>query len=134
MRAILGYVNAGVAGIALLGGSAALIGLPGAVNQINREPEDTMSLILLALLAFIVASAAALNSRLLLAQRHRGAPAEARFAIGLNVVASVLLGLAAVLGFVDGQASSVDLKYLGIPALFLALGTFVLVRGRTASS
>jgi hypothetical protein len=127
MKRFLGYFDllfGAVFGILAL---VALSGVPSAFSRISEEPEDFYGLLFLAAASLAVAAASVLVGCMLLRHKSLWKISFSSAAL-VSIVVSIVLVLASLIGFWPNDPSSIEFRFLLLPAVLLGASFFLLRR------
>jgi peptidoglycan/LPS O-acetylase OafA/YrhL len=121
---MIGFLDLCLGGLAVITALVAAVAVPAASQRSSVEPEELYALMIVFVLAAVVGSAGvSAGQRLLRGARDRQ---QTVWAGRLSLIAAILLVAASVIGFVDEQPSSYELRYLLLPAAIFVLSAHLL--------
>ncbi len=115
---------------AILFAAAAFVGglaIPDAVRRFDAEPEDLMLTILLTALAGMISAVSVLAATTIIRGKGVWDLSQRSLALWCGGGAVLLLALA-LFAFWSGDPSSLEMRYLWLPAIVLGMSAFVLRR------
>lgn len=126
----IGWLDVLLGVVFLLLGLLAVSSAPGALARVDQEPEDFWGLVFLSFACWTVGAAVILVGATLVrgSATRWGSPV---LVSRLSLLAGVVLGLTAVVGFWPEDPGSGELRLLLVPAAILMISHLFLRRSRT---
>ena len=121
---MIGFLDLCLGGLAVIAALVAAVAVPAASQRSSVEPEELYALMIVFVLAAVVGSAGVSAGQRLLRGARDGQ--QTVWAGRLSLIAAILLVAASVIGFVDEQPSSYELRYLLLPAAIFVLSAHLL--------